>query len=182
MDNFLSIYRPTRKQRPQKEEPAPVRRFFSGKFTLCFLNSGYTRLISQESRGIDDAVVISKIWGWDNEVSYDDDQEYLLFSVDAELPSSPLSTTNNGTILAPSLTKFYFQARQERQADKSLRYSDGTITIKQDVVGTTSSLPFWGFLSPRGILAQFTRVGDFIMTPTETNSNAIDAGDSGSVG
>lgn len=58
----------------------------------------------------------------------------------------------------------YFQARQERDGTTgSIELKEGTVTVKQDVTETKDGRPsFWGFFSPKGILARFTYVGDFV--------------------
>lgn len=142
------------------------RRFFSGKATLKFRADGYTDLISQETtRAAEESAKITKVWGWDLEVSGEDDKdskegdgekEYLLFSIDFDLPKS---ADKEKTSL-----RFYFQARQQKDSRTNrISFSEGTVTIKRDFVKSSAR---WGFFSPAGILAQFRQVGNFVAKET----------------
>lgn len=150
---------------PESEDDDARRRFFGGKLTVKFRPDGYTDLISQEVIGsATEACKISKAWGWDVELSKDNenggDKEYLLFSVDVDLPPATLNDK-------PSKQRFYFQARQEKDARTGLlSFAEGTVTMKQDVVQKSIR---WGFFSPGGILAQFRYVGDFVAKPVARN-------------
>ena len=153
------------------------RRIMGGKVTLKFRQDGYTDIISQESFGpSSNSCTLNKAWGWDIELSKDNendasmkDQEYILFSIDVECPSSK---NMNGGVSATSTTKerYYFQARKDTDTRNGIiSLADGTVTVKRDIVQKSAR---WGFFSPAGILAQFRYVGDFVAKPvrmTETD-------------
>jgi hypothetical protein len=143
----------------------PKRRFFGGKLTVKFRKDGYTDLLSQESVGLSSAACKPiKAWGWDIELSkdnnlysYEEDDEYILFSIDVELP--PLEKEQS----LSSQQRFYFQARKVTDSTTGVvSFVDGTVTVKRDIVEKTA---IWGFFSPAGILAQFRYVGGFILKP-----------------
>jgi hypothetical protein len=147
-------------------EAAEIRRSFSGKMKVKFRNDGYTDLLSQESIGsTSSSIRIVKAWGWDIELSKDkkkdnaDDEEYVLFSIDVELPSS-----EDGTIPVDSIQqRYYLQARVQKDSQRAvLSILDGTVTVKRDILQKSNQ---WAFLSPAGILAQFRYVGGFIAKP-----------------
>jgi len=153
------------------KQPTERRRFFRGKLVVKFRNDGYTDIVAQEALGAaSEQAVIVKAWGWDSEQSSDDDdddgreQEYLLFSIDANL-----QTLDEGDGEPTTRTqRFYFQARQEKDTrSKTVSLVDGTVTIKQDVLRQSSR---WALFSPTGILAQFRYVGDFIAKPYSSNA------------
>lgn len=123
------------------------RSLYSGKLTVIFLNDGYSEVVRHES--VD--AKVQKVWGWDVERSNDDDHEYLLFSVDFVLPSM-------------GKERFYFQAQKNVDKIGNISLAEGTITVKQDVVDSRTSR--WSLLSPRGILAEFRAVGEFIGKPS----------------
>ena len=134
------------KQRNTNEESeavsaTPTR--FGGKLTLHFKPDGYTDLVSHQPDA--GSLNIVKAWGWDLETSNEDDLEYLLFSIDVLLPSG-------------SKERFYMQAKQEVNSGE-ITLKGGTVTVKQDVTETGSR---WGLFSPKGILAEFRYVGDFV--------------------
>lgn len=136
-------------------EPTPKRCFYIGKLTLTFRSDGYTEIVSQESSGSGKATII-KVWGWDVEESNrdEDSNDYLIFSVDANLSSDVTTATKQ---------RFYFQARLVKDIrSQLLTLEDGTVTIKQDLNQKSSR---WALLSPAGILAQFRYVGDFLAKP-----------------
>lgn len=134
--------------RPESREE--TRTLYSGKLTVIFLNDGYTEVVRHESA----LAKVQKVWGWDVEQSNNDDddvQEYLLFSVDFVLPSV-------------GKQRFYFQARKDVNGLGNISLAEGTITVKQDVVDSNASR--WSLFSPRGILAEFRAVGEFIGKPS----------------
>jgi hypothetical protein len=143
------------------------RRLFGGKVTVKFRQDRYTDIISQESYGttIENCNLV-KAWGWDIELSKDNendvdmkDQEYILFSVDVEFPS----TTDSSSVSTKE--RFYFQARKDTDARTGIiTLADGTVTVKRDIVQKSAR---WGFFSPAGILAQFRYVGDFVAKPIQ---------------
>ena len=122
---------------------------YGGKLTLHFKPDGYTDVISHESDG---SLDILKAWGWDLETSNDDGNEYIVFSIDALGAGG-------------SKQRFYMQAKSETDAGE-ITLSGGTVTVKQDVTETGSR---WGLFSPKGILAEFRYVGDFIARPATIN-------------
>jgi hypothetical protein len=148
------------------------RRLFGGKVTIKYRKDGYTDIISQESFGsaIDSCTLI-KAWGWDIELSKDNesdskmkDQEYLLFSIDVETPKIEKNMKRESTA-SPicNMERFYFQARKDTDPKSGIiTLADGTVTVKRDVVQKSSR---WALFSPAGILAQFRYVGDFVAKP-----------------
>lgn len=144
------------------------RRLFGGKVTVKFRQDGYTDIVSQESYGtsIENCNLV-KAWGWDIELSKDNendtdmkDQEYILFSVDVEFPS-----TNGASSVVTTKERFYFQARKDTDArTRIISLADGTVTVKRDIVQKSAR---WGFFSPAGILAQFRYVGGFVAKPIQ---------------
>jgi len=160
-------YRFSDEPEPSDEEAAEStqkqRRFFSGKATLNFKADGYTDLISQETTGSATAKII-KVWGWDleagseddNDLKGDSDKEYLVLSMDIDLPKSVDGEKSS--------MRFYFQARQEKDSKTNkISLSGGTVAIKRDVVKKSAR---WGLFSPAGILAQFRNVGNFVARET----------------
>ncbi|KAL7568726.1 hypothetical protein ACA910_021720 [Epithemia clementina (nom. ined.)] len=144
--SYLFASQPEPKNVKDEDRVQPPR--FRGKLTLQFKADGYTDVVSHES---DDALEIVKAWGWDVETSNDDGMDYLLFSIDVVLPGSD-----------GKKERIYMQAKQvESSGEISLK--DGTVTIKQDVTETGSR---WGMFSPKGILAEFRYVGDFVARPS----------------
>ena len=145
-------------------EKAPLRRSFSGKLRLKFRKDGYTDLLSQESVGSTaSSCQIVKAWGWDVELSKDakndfkDEEEYVLFSIDVELPPSEKDDQ------PPVKQRYYFQTKIQRDSQTGvLSFVDGTVTVKRDILQKSSQ---WAFLSPAGILAQFRYIGGFIAKP-----------------
>ena len=154
--------RPEIKDDQREESSQQPRSFYSGKVVVHLLDNGYTDLLSHEVRSYgksEDDFSITKVWGWDMEESVEDNdvRNFLLFSMDVVLPGK-------------TSQKVYLQAQQECRADGTIHFSDGTITIKQDYLDNSSVPGFWGLFSPgKGILAQFRRVGEFVMTPLQTD-------------
>jgi hypothetical protein len=128
---------------------------YGGKMTLSLRADGYTDLVSHEPSSPTKGLRVIKAWGWDLETSDEDEKQYILFSVDFEVPE-PTSRTD----------RFYFQARQEQESNGVISLKEGIVTIKRDVSESTGGPRFWGFLSPKGILARFTYVGNFAARPT----------------
>jgi hypothetical protein len=142
-------YRFSDQPEPNDNENTPKRDFYSGKLTLLMQSDGYTSILSHEEQGMS-GLKILKAWGWDVEKSNDnetDDTDYLLFSVDVEVPSV-------------GKEKFYFQASQ-LVSDAGISLKEGTVTVK-----ASASRAGWGLFSPAGILAQFRYVGDFVAKPS----------------
>lgn len=134
------------------EEDRPVSNY-SGKLTVKFLADGYTEVISHEPTG-SATLTMDKVWGWDEEVSDEDDKEYILFSANIKMPESDLAAPNE-------VLRFYWQARID--ADPTIRFEEGTVTVKKDV-GPPGG--FWGVFNAGGILAQFRYVGNFAAKAT----------------
>ena len=127
------------------EETTPS---LGGKVVLRFRPDGYTDVLEASAL---DGHRVAKVWGWDVEYATDDDKDYLLFSMDVQLPGES------------STQRFYFQARYV--LDSEVELQEGTVTVKQDVVKSAPN-GLLGFLSPKGILAQFRIVGGFVARPT----------------
>ena len=136
----------------ENENEKPVV-FYRGQLTLQFKADGYTDLIIHEGGDSVAKIDVVKVWGWDEELSQEDGERYLLFSIDATTPTNPTKQ------------RFYFQARIERDNKNIISPKEGTVTIKQDLAKSRGIMNL-GFLSARGILAQFRYVGDFIAKPT----------------
>jgi hypothetical protein len=138
----------------------PVERtFYSGTLTLHFREDGFTDIIDSTTKGSTSANII-KAWGWDKEVN--EDKEYLLFSIEVELPATADSSSDD-----KKQQKVYFQTRVDKNGRTGLlSLKEGTVTMKQDVRDSKTA-GMWG-LSPRGILAQFRYVGDFVSQPVQT--------------
>jgi len=136
---------------PKKDDDddAPVSNY-SGKLTVKLLSDGYTELIRHEpSTG--DRLELLKVWGWDKEVSNEDDKDYVLFSTNIKVPESDVAMPNEEL-------RFYWQARVESDSGGALSLADGTVTVKKDVEPPGG---FWGIFNGGGILAQFRYVGNF---------------------
>ena len=137
---------------------------YSGKMTLHLRADGYSEYIVNDDEKTNNnntnKLSIKKIWGWDKEYSNDDQQNYLLFSMDVEFPKSDPK-------LGGSIERCYFQARIDNDDDRDtgiITLSDGTVTVKKDVAEKTKGM--WGLFQVGGILTQFRYVGDFIAKPT----------------
>lgn len=122
---------------------------YSGKLTLTFRTDGYTDLISHEPSGTP-SLDITKVWGWDEEVSSEDDERYVLFSVNTKSSSGETE-------------RFYWQARIDTNQKNEITLADGTVTVKKNVEPPGG---FWGIFNGGGILAQFRYVGNFGGKPT----------------
>lgn len=136
---------------------------YSGKMTLHLRADGYSEYIVNDddektNNNNTNKLIIKKIWGWDKEYSNDDQQNYLLFSMDVEFPKSDPK-------LGGSIERCYFQARidTDDNKDTGITLSDGTVTVKKDVAEKTKGM--WGLFQVGGILTQFRYVGDFIAKP-----------------
>lgn len=128
---------------------------YSGKFTVLLKDDGYSEL---QSTSDGDKVAIAKIWGWDEEYSQEDEQQYLLFSMDVKIPESDPK-------LSGAKERFYFQARIETdEKTGAISLAEGTVTVKKDVSEKTKGR--WGLFQIGGILTQFRYVGDFIAKPS----------------
>lgn len=146
---WTCTYRLSSDPRNEKEEDKQIS-FYSGKFTVTFLADGYTNLISQEPSGVS-SIVLDKVWGWDRELSNEDDLVFILFSTSVKLPADDKFAPNQEM-------RYYWQARIDTSSSGIISINDGTITVKKDVRPPGG---FWGAFSGAGILAQFRYVGNF---------------------
>lgn len=125
---------------------------YSGKLKLKFRSDGYTDLLSHEPTG-ENRLQFAKVWGWDQEVSSEDDKTYVLFSTNVELPSTDLTLPNESL-------RCYWQAMLESSGSSAgLSLTEGTVTVKKDIEPPGG---FWGIFNAGGILAQFRYVGNFV--------------------
>ena len=134
-------YRFSRDPPSDKDEESQEPRInYSGKLTVTFKSDGYTDLLSHVPSG-KNTLDITKVWGWDEEVSQEDNLPHLVFSI---------NTNDVGN-------RFYWQARIDNDRNGGISLADGTVTVKKDVASG-----FWGvFKNASGILAQFVYVGNF---------------------
>ena len=161
----------------QQQQTRQLRRtFYSGKVTLKFKNDGYTEVIAAENENYSskDVLQIVKAWGWDKEISNEDNKEYLLWSMDVRFPTTDPD-------LPDQQERLYFQARvdDENQGRTSqspsssssiLSLKDGTVTVKKDVAEKTSG--WWGVFRVGGILTRFRYTGDFVARPSSSSSSS----------
>jgi hypothetical protein len=141
---------------PPKDDEDPISiSSYSGKVIVKFLGDGYSELIRHEPSG-NDMLSFEKIWGWDEEVSTEDEYNYVLFSASIKLSPSDVSVPNQ-------TLRYYWQARIDKGTDNALSLADGTVTAKKDLQPPGG---FWGFFRASGILAQFRYVGNFVAKPT----------------
>mmetsp|Transcript_6575 Transcript_6575/g.19307 ORF Transcript_6575/g.19307 Transcript_6575/m.19307 type:complete len:319 (-) Transcript_6575:27-983(-) len=138
--------------------------FYSGSASIRLRNDGYSELVDHSPRIADNDIKIGKVWGWDQEYSSKDDENYLLLSMDVQFP-------NTDPMLPQQSERYYFQARIDEGAEtsssnnkKSLLLNDGTITCKKDITDKTGGR--WGLFQVAGILTEFRYVGDFIAKPS----------------
>lgn len=132
--------------------------YYNRKIKIEFTPDGYTNLIEciEPSEENTKRLQFKKFWGWDEEISNEDNLKYVLFSADIQLPETDSNYTEKPM-------RFYFQARVDKD-DKSgnITLNDATVTLKKDI---QPPYGFWGFFSGQGILAQFRYCGDFLMKP-----------------
>ena len=143
---------------------------YSGKVTILLKADGYSELVATTAAAADTSPLeIVKVWGWDEEYSQEDQQQqYLLFSMDVRLPKNSDSRLQE---FKNKEQRYYFQARIDRKKKNSnnnnsggeISLKDGTITVKKDVAEKTQGR--WGLFRVEGILTQFRYVGDFIAKP-----------------
>ncbi len=136
--------------------------FYSGKLKIQLTNDGYTNMLEDKDGGDSQSGVSSKkirftkIWGWDEEQSKEDELDYLLFSADVIIPESDPKFENKPI-------RFYFQTQINRDSKTGeISLSDGTVTLKKDIKPPGG---FWGVFNGGGILAQFRYCGEFLMKP-----------------
>ena len=138
---------------------------YSGEMMIRLRGDGYSDNISSSSSSPENnKLEIVKVWGWDNEYSNEDDQNYLLFSADIKFPKSDPK-------LPGQVERCYFQARIETKPSSSsskeeeITLHEGTVTVKKDVAEKTKGK--WGLFKVAGILTEFRYVGDFIAKPAQ---------------
>ena len=138
-------------QQQQEEDSKAKLQFFSGKVSVHFRSDGYTDILSSSSNT---SMKFIKFWGWDEEVSPEDGNTYLLFSADVQW--------NNDTTTTKE--RFYFNAQVETTTnDKIVSLTDGKVTVKRELNPPGGR---WGFFQTQGILAQFRYCGEFLCKPT----------------
>ena len=129
---------------------------YSGKVKIQLSADGYTNVIPDGDSSSEGKLKFAKFWGWDEEISREDDEKYLLFSADVMLPSSDPNFSKKPI-------RFYFQTRIEKdRRSGEIFLDDGTVTLKKDIEPPGG---FWGIFNAEGILAQFRYCGEFIMKP-----------------
>lgn len=132
--------------------------YYNGKIKIELTPDGYTNLIEciEPREENTKRLQFKKFWGWDEEISNEDNLTYVLFSADIQLPKTDSNYSEKPV-------RFYFQARVDKD-DKSgnITLNDATVTLKKDV---QTPYGFWGFFSGQGILAQFRYCGNFLMKP-----------------
>jgi hypothetical protein len=148
---------------PKDDDEDTILPNYSGKLTIRLTPDGYSEIVSSTdtSNADNNSLVISKVWGWDVEYSQEDDQQYLLFSMDVQFPKSDPKRPNQ-------VERCYFQARLDKEIDNTIVFQDGTVTVKKDVSEKTKGR--WGLFQVGGILTEFRYVGDFIAKPTSATS------------
>ena len=143
------------------------RKSYGGKLCIQFRSDGYTDILDANSSDIatksssDNTAIFQKVWGWDIEISNDDNLDYLLFSADVKLPP-PISVEE----------RFYFQARVDREGTNNnngiISLNDGSVTVKRYVQAPGGGGLGWGiFRGAASILAQFRQTGEFRCKPIE---------------
>jgi hypothetical protein len=140
---------------PKSDDDDVIIPNYSGKLTLRLREDGYSELVSVT----DDRLLIPKIWGWDEEYSQEDEQQYLLFSMDVRIPKSDPKVPDE-------TLRYYFQAGidREKNNNNAIVLRDGTVTVKKDVAEKTNGR--WGLFNVAGILTEFRYVGDFVAKPS----------------
>lgn len=134
--------------------------FYSGKVKISLSEDGYTNMMNSDDSTKDSSSLsgptFEKFWGWDEEISTEDELQYVLFSADVLLPESDPNYVKKPV-------RFYFQAQVNiDNKSNEITLSGGTVTLKKDV---ESPGGFWGVFNGSGILAQFRYCGEFIMKP-----------------
>lgn len=136
--------------------------FYTGSIKLFFRDDGYTEFSSKSSSTTLDnkrKSVFEKVWGWDEDVSNEDEKTYLLFSADISFQDDSGKTEKE---------RFYFQAQLDTE-NNMIKLSDGTITVKRNIEETQKNGKFWwGIFNGGGILAQFVYCGNFSIRAIET--------------
>jgi len=137
-----------------EEEVSTTLKYYSGKMLIRLRTDGYTDFLKHEKISeTKEGLKFTKFWGWDVEISREDDRKYLQFSADVLLPPlDPIYSTRE--------TRFYFNALvEENSRTGEIKLCDGTVTIKRDVEPPGG---FWGIFNGGGILAQFRYCGEFL--------------------
>lgn len=145
---------PTRKDNSEEDDSTALR-FYSGKISVKFRGDGYTDIVNDDELQNNSGVEIVKFWGWDAELSSEDNRKYLEFSADVLLP-----TSDSNYSARENVSRFYFNARVDEDSKTGeITFSDGTVTLKRDVEPPAG---VWGMFNAGGILAQFKYCGEFL--------------------
>ena len=139
--------------------------FYSGKVVVCLKEDGFTTLVSPSSSSPSPSpspLSFSKFWGWDEDISTEDENTYLSFSADVILPTSDPNYNGDG-----GPCRFYFNSQVEKDGTTGeISLHSGTVTVKRDVESPGGGGGgFWGIFNAGGILAQFRYCGEFLMKP-----------------
>ena len=134
------------------ENDQKPKQFFTGKVSVHFRSDGYTDILSSSPNNNNNAGGISfvKFWGWDEEISPEDGNTYLLFSADVQWSDD-------------TKERFYFNAQIEKTTKNIVSLTDGKVTVKRELNPPGGR---WGFFQTQGILAQFRYCGEFLCKPT----------------
>jgi hypothetical protein len=148
---------------PKDDDDDPILPNYSGKITIRLTPDGYSEIVSSPdtSKADNNSLVISKVWGWDEEYSQEDERQYLLFSMDVKFPKSDPKRSNK-------VERCYFEARLDKEIDNAIVIQDGTVSVKKDVSEKTKGR--WGLFQVGGILTEFRYVGDFIAKPASATT------------
>lgn len=135
--------------------------YYSGKVSVRFTGDGYTELLTpttDDTTTTSKSLTFLKFWGWDKEISNEDEKEYLSFSADIVLPKSDPNYS-----VSSSSCRFYFNSQVETDSKSGeISLTSGTVTVKRDIEPPGG---FWGVFSAGGILAQFRFCGEFLIKP-----------------
>lgn len=133
---------------------------YAGKLTIRLTPDGYSEVVSNE----ENQLRIGKVWGWDEELSQEDQNKYLLLSMDVQFPETD-------PLMAERIERCYLQARVDRDpTDGTIALKEGTVTVKKDVSDMTKGM--WGIFQVSGILTQFRYVGDFSSKPASSSRDS----------
>lgn len=138
--------------------------YYSGKVVVRLKDDGYTELLpplddtTTTQSSSSKSLTFLKFWGWDKEISNEDEKEYLSFSADIVLPKSDPNYSSSS-----SSCRFYFNSQVETDSQTGeISLTSGTVTVKRDIEPPGG---FWGVFRAGGILAQFRYCGEFLIKP-----------------
>jgi len=158
--SWIISYRFASEPSKDNEEESTKVMFYSGKMSIKLRADGYTDILVNNDDKLTTPENVSglkfnKFWGWDLEISREDNLKYLSFSADVSIPPSDPNYTSSGEV-----TRFYFNSRVDVESKtNAIILSDGTVTLKRDVEPPGG---FWGIFNGGGILAQFRYCGEFL--------------------